>query len=515
MTINVNDAYLKQIASGSTNVFNYDFFVAKQSDLLVFVDGSPTATTAITGLENPTGGTFTISGNPTTGAEVVAARGLDIERKTNFTTNGDLTAELINKEFNYVNELIEQSEVRNNRSIKFDDVVDLTATTIFLAQPIANASLRTNAAGDTIEFIDDDSNPFNITIQAKVDEAEGFADDSAASATASASSAVGSGVFSTNSSGFANDAFSSSLAASGFADDAAAEVVLAADEKTLASEHASNPEDVPIPVVGGFSALHYAAKAQAALNQTFESGGVFDPTAGPEYPDVSNVEVDTIWIIEKAHTYVAGDLIGESASAGDQLFFDTPGDVFFLIKVVGGGVQSVNGDVGPVVTITAAGLGAALETITVNGQALTSNVTITAATLNVVPTSTTVNGQALTDDVLITLTTLGYTGATDANKYVHSLNATTNVNTANAVVIDQISTDSEGHITVLSTRTMTAANLGAVPTSRTVNNKALTANITLNRTDVVCLGYATGGVLTSGTAAPTGGANGDVYIQFT
>jgi hypothetical protein len=44
--------------------------------------------------------------------------------------------------------------------------------------------------------------------------------------------------------------------------------------------------------------------------------------------------------------------------------------------------------------------------------------------------------------------------------YTHPSNATTNVNTSGAEVIDQLSTSAEGHVTVLSKRTMTLADLG-------------------------------------------------------
>ena len=61
---------------------------------------------------------------------------------------------------------------------------------------------------------------------------------------------------------------------------------------------------------------------------------------------------------------------------------------------------------------------------------------------------------------VLTLANLGYTGSATANDYTHSSNATTNVNTSGAEVIDQLSTSSEGHVTVLSKRTMTLSDLG-------------------------------------------------------
>lgn len=81
--------------------------------------------------------------------------------------------------------------------------------------------------------------------------------------------------------------------------------------------------------------------------------------------------------------------------------------------------------------------------------------------------ATVVDDIVLTDGVVIshstrtlTLNQLGYTGATNANNYVHPTYNTTNINTANAVIIDSISTNSTGHITAMGTRTLTLANLG-------------------------------------------------------
>lgn len=513
MTTNVNDAYLKQVANGSTNIFTYDFYIAQQSDLLVFLNGVEESVVDITGVGENSGGTFTVAAIPESMTVVLAIRELPIERKTNFITNGDLTAALLNKEFDYINNLIEQSEVRNTRSIKFSDEVDLTAATMALGQPLPDSMLRVDATGNLISFVIDAENPLIILMQDQVGNAEGFANASEASSVTSSGFADNSETSKNQSSGFANDSSNFATTSSGFADDSEAFKGESETARNKAREWAINDEDVAVEA-GEFSAKHWAIKAEQTANAAFVSGGLHDPTVSP-YPNVGGVVVDTIWIFEKPFTYVSGDLNGVTVNAGDQLFFDTPGNLFTAIAILDSGVLSINGNTDSIQTLDFSDVGAVADTITVNGQALTSNVSITNATLGAVPTTTTVNGQALSSNVSITLGTLGYTGATNANNYVHSLNATSNVNTLGAEVIDQISTDSEGHITVLSKRVMTAANLNAVPESRTVNGKTLGSNITLGADDVVALGYATGGNLTSGTAAPSGGSNGDVYIQYT
>jgi len=60
----------------------------------------------------------------------------------------------------------------------------------------------------------------------------------------------------------------------------------------------------------------------------------------------------------------------------------------------------------------------------------------------------------------LTLGNLGYTGATDANKYIHPNYSATNINTSGATIVDIISTNGTGHVTSLGTRTLTLADLG-------------------------------------------------------
>ena len=60
----------------------------------------------------------------------------------------------------------------------------------------------------------------------------------------------------------------------------------------------------------------------------------------------------------------------------------------------------------------------------------------------------------------LTLANLGYTGATNANNYVHPSYATTDINTSTSTIIDSITTNSTGHITAMGTRVLTLGNLG-------------------------------------------------------
>ena len=73
------------------------------------------------------------------------------------------------------------------------------------------------------------------------------------------------------------------------------------------------------------------------------------------------------------------------------------------------------------------------------------------------------NGQGHVTDLgtrTLTLANLGYTGATDANNYDHPDYATTNINTSGATIVDVISTNAQGHVTSLGSRTLTGSDLG-------------------------------------------------------
>jgi hypothetical protein len=60
----------------------------------------------------------------------------------------------------------------------------------------------------------------------------------------------------------------------------------------------------------------------------------------------------------------------------------------------------------------------------------------------------------------LTLSDLGFTGSSGANNYTHPSYSPGNVDTSGATIIDSITTNSTGHITVMGTRTLTLSDLG-------------------------------------------------------
>ena len=76
--------------------------------------------------------------------------------------------------------------------------------------------------------------------------------------------------------------------------------------------------------------------AKSNANQTFVSGGIFDPSGTTEYPDVATIERDTIWITvipegTPTYTYTTGVLAGKNTSSGDMILYNTPEYTFTLI----------------------------------------------------------------------------------------------------------------------------------------------------------------------------------------
>lgn len=118
------------------------------------------------------------------------------------------------------------------------------------------------------------------------------------------------------------------------------------------------------------NAFYYSEVARNNANQTFKSGGYFTPTVGHEYPDITSVEVDTIWLIKFASEtgsflFTTGDLAGETVKNGFMLVYDTPDDTFDYIPTTLSGVNSINGitpDATGNITIDADDVGAAQKT---------------------------------------------------------------------------------------------------------------------------------------------------------
>ena len=140
-----------------------------------------------------------------------------------------------------------------------------------------------------------------------------------------------------------------------------------------------------------------------------------------------------------------------------------------------------------------ANIGAGTSSLTIGTTASTAaagNHTHTAANVGAVPTSRTVNGKALSANITLAASDVGLgnvgnfkavsTVASQGLTDIEKSNARANIGagTSSLIIGTTASTAAAGN------HTHTAANVGAVPTSRKVNGKALSADITLSASDV-------------------------------
>lgn len=86
-------------ATGASAVFAFDFQVLDSADMAVLVDGAPPTSFVVAGVGNPAGGTVTISPTPTVGQVVVLYRDSELSRKTDYQSDGDLLAAVLNRDF--------------------------------------------------------------------------------------------------------------------------------------------------------------------------------------------------------------------------------------------------------------------------------------------------------------------------------------------------------------------------------------------------------------------------------
>lgn len=89
-------------ATGASAVFAYDFPVLDAADMTVLVDGAAPTSISVSGVGNPAGGTVTVTPMPSAGQRVVLLRDSELSRATDYQSNGDLLAAVVNRDFDRI-----------------------------------------------------------------------------------------------------------------------------------------------------------------------------------------------------------------------------------------------------------------------------------------------------------------------------------------------------------------------------------------------------------------------------
>lgn len=139
------------------------------------------------------------------------------------------------------------------------------------------------------------------------------------------------------------------------------------------------------------------------------------------------------------------------------------------------------------------------NTTKVNGKALSADVTLTAGDIGAVPTTRTVNNKALSADISLTASDVGALPTTGGTLTGDLKVGSASIGKNGYVVGTWLQATAANHLTTAATKIAVQdingwiyhrtaseilSDIGAVPTSRTINGKALTTDITLTSTDL-------------------------------
>ncbi|WP_027251986.1 pyocin knob domain-containing protein, partial [Photobacterium halotolerans] len=265
---------------------------------------------------------------------------------------------------------------------------EAAASAVEAAQTVANILARENEAEDSANQAAASATSADSSAgmaSASATASANSASSALSSKNAAASSAAASANSATTASGHKDAAASSASSALSSKNAAAASQSAAAGSATAASNSAiSAANSASDSAQSASEAADSAAQALANANLTFASGGYFEPKAGAEYPNVTGVNRDTIWLVkfpnaDDVYTMTTGALSGSVIKNGYMLVYDVPQNVFDYIPTTISGVTQINGKSGDTVTLTAADVGAlALGT---RGVTTNTNYNITPSTV--------------------------------------------------------------------------------------------------------------------------------------
>jgi hypothetical protein len=194
VTITAAETKNQYTANGVLTTFTYNFEIANQSEILVYLDNTlRTITThyTVSGVGSETGGTVTFLTAPTNGVKVTLLRSTSRARSTDYQQSGAFKATNINSDLDRLTAVTQELDFKDKIALKLPDTDPTTITTTLpVAASRANKALVFDASG-------------NVTVSTDnyVDQAINTAADAAsaaASAIAASSSATTAGTHATS-----------------------------------------------------------------------------------------------------------------------------------------------------------------------------------------------------------------------------------------------------------------------------------------------------------------------------
>lgn len=185
MTVTVQDTTFLHTGNGVTTTFAFGCKVLDAEDLVVTVDDVVKVLTTdytINNLGNPSGGSVTFVVAPADGASIILDRIVPFKRQTDYQTQGDFFAVVVNKDFDKIWHAIQQIGTLLKRSLKLPPKFALPE--LFLPDPSPGKVPKWNAEGTAL--INSTYDPDSLTAEAAASAAAALVSQNAALASQNA-----------------------------------------------------------------------------------------------------------------------------------------------------------------------------------------------------------------------------------------------------------------------------------------------------------------------------------------
>jgi hypothetical protein len=144
------------VGNGVSTVYGFEFQLLSADDLVVEVDGVavPASDYTLAGLGAQGGGTVTFDVAPANGAAVLISREIELARATDYQTNGDLFAEVLDLDFNRVWQALQEQRAVLGSSVRAAYPRQITE-----AVPVAGGYLRWKADLSGVDSVPEVAEP--------------------------------------------------------------------------------------------------------------------------------------------------------------------------------------------------------------------------------------------------------------------------------------------------------------------------------------------------------------------